>query len=137
MRPHRWLQSRRWWRAELARDVGTLLLGLAAMGAWANGIVDEVGDNTSIEALARQNDRTAFEQECRFDEAQPVAQLEAEQFDLLVDLAIARGAQDVGALQRGLAELSDLRRRKLLAVADRADAVAECDRRAAALFDGS
>lgn len=121
-----------WW--VLARNLGVFLLGVAAVGGWVNGLVDELGDNQAIAALDQAQDRQAFEQECRFDLGQPVEQLEAQQIDILVDLAIARARNDVAALTKGLADLADLREHKRQAVADRAGAVAECNRRSRALF---
>ena len=121
-----------WWL--LARNVGLLGLGVAAVGGWVNGLIDEIGENRTGAALVRQNDRQAYEQECRFDLAQPVAELEARQIDILVDLAIARARGDAAALQVGLDQLAQLRVDKAEAVADRAGAVEECSSRASALF---
>ena len=117
-----------------ARNLGVFGLGLAAVGGWANGLVDELGDNTAVAALAEGQDRQAYEQECRFDIAQPVAELDSAQIDVLVDLAIARGAGDTAALREGLDRLAEIRRDKQTAIERRADAVAECNDRARALF---
>lgn len=119
---------------DLARSLGLLGLGAAAIIVAVANLVDERGEGDTVHALAVAADRQAFEQECRFDLAQPVAELEAEQIDVLVDLAIARGAGDTAALQAGLDRLADIRERKRTAVDERAGAVAECQRRAAALF---
>jgi hypothetical protein len=123
-----------WW--VLARNLGIAGLGVAAVGGWANGLIDELGDQRATSALADQNDRQAYEQECRFDLAQPVTELDSQQLDVLVDLAIARGAGDAEGLRTGLAELAQIREAKATAVRARAGAVAECSRRADRLFGG-
>lgn len=130
-----WLTDRPWWRWQSAAAAGVLGLGISALGGWATSLLDEIGDNRATEALARANERDAYEAECRFGLAQPVEQLESEQFDLLVDMAIARARQDVAELQRLLERLTDIRERKAIAVADRAGAVVECNQRAGDLFD--
>lgn len=134
---HRWLRRRLnlhapWW--VLARNLGVFGLGVAAIMVAAANLYDERGENRTVEALEKAQDRQAFEQECRYDLAQPVEALEAQQIDILVDLAIARARQDVAALQKGLADLAQLREDKTAAVQARAGAVAECNRRARALF---
>ena len=131
-RPRRRLTDRPW--TDVARGLGTLGLGIAALLFGVGNVIDESGERTSTGALDQALDRQAFEQECRFDLAQPVEELEAAQIDVLVDLAIARGAGDVEALRAGLDRLTEIREAKTEAIADRAGAVAECSRRARALF---
>lgn len=109
-------------------------LGVAALMFGVGNVIDQSGERTSSGALAKALDRQAFEQECRFDLSQPVAELEGAQIDVLVDLAIARGAGDNEALRLGLARLAQIRKDKAEAIAERSDAVDECNRRARALF---
>jgi hypothetical protein len=111
-----------------------LMLGATALLLGVGNVIDERGEGDTVAALAEAADRQAYEQECRFQLGQPVADLEAEQIDVLVDLAIARAAGDTDALRLGLDQLTDIRERKRTAVEDRAGAVAECNRRASALF---
>lgn len=118
----------------LARNLGLAGLGIAAVGGWINSLVDELGDNRAIAALDDTQDRQAFEQECRYDLGQPVAELEGRQIDVLVDLAIARASGDTAALRDGLDELGRIRKAKQDAIEDRRGAVDECSRRARALF---
>lgn len=131
-RPRRRLNLPPW--HELARSLGMLGLGAAAIIVAVANLVDERGEGDTVAALADANDRQAYEQECRFELGQPVAELEAEQIDVLVDLAIARGAGDTAALRAGLDRLADIRERKRTAVDERAGAVTECAGRARALF---
>ena len=121
-----------WW--VLCRDVGLLLFGVTAFGGYMLSLLDEVGDNRTTEALADAAERDAYEAECRFDLAQPVERLEGEQFDVLVDAAIARGRQDFTAVAELVDRLEQIRDDKADAVAERADAVAECAQRADDVF---
>lgn len=120
-----------WYR--VATSLGMLGLGVTACGGWVLSLVDEAGDNRAIESLSEQGERADYELSCRYDQAQPVAQIEGQQFDALVALAITAPSDE--ARQRLLtARLEQLAVAKSVALVERAQAVRECDEKADRLY---
>lgn len=114
----------------LAQRIGMFALGTAALGGWITSLVDEAGDNRAIASLARASERADFELSCRYEEGQPVARIESEQFDALVALAVSTPDHRAALVD----DLERLAAEKAAALDDRGEAVRVCDRRADDLY---
>lgn len=86
------------------------------------------------ERLRTQVDRFQFEQECRFELTQPLAEIQAEKQDAFDAGLVAIVRDDQAELTRQIERIERAQVREQAALADRGSAVDTCNRRAEGLF---
>lgn len=144
-----WFRAvRSWCAAQGLIAIAFTILALSVMLSAVYQITDEINEarhdqaqNRAVqeqlrvnERLRTQVDRAQFEQECRFELTQPLAELQAAKADALAAGLVALVREDEAELLRQIARIDEARREEQEALEERAAAVETCNARGEELF---
>jgi hypothetical protein len=125
----------RWLASQGPIILAFVLLSLASLIWSVTGLVDEISDVAEAETLRDQNERLAFEQECRFELSTPLGQIQAGKLDALALGLVALEEGDDVALATQIERIRDLSVQEQTALEARSEAVETCNRRAQEQFE--
>jgi signal transduction histidine kinase len=125
----------RWTASQGPVILAFVLLAVATLFGAVASFIDERSDVAEADTLRHQNERLAFEQECRFELSTPVTRIQADKLDALALGLVAVVQEDDAALATQIERIRNLSELEQEALADREAAVETCQRRAEERFE--